>query len=134
MEYKVDFNHIGELQLVGIERDNLLNLIRASVFPIKFLSRLFYIQISCIQLNKVANLISQYWGLFLIYSSFINRLGLCYFINKKLLQFFHLLYKSICFCNLQGLISKIKSIIQRFKTHLKVLAVVSQKQRDFYGF
>jgi hypothetical protein len=43
MEYRVDFNRIRELQLVGIRRDNLFNLIGASVLPIKFLSRLFYI-------------------------------------------------------------------------------------------
>jgi hypothetical protein len=41
MEYGVDFNCIRELQLVGIRRDNLFNLIGASVLLIKFLSRLF---------------------------------------------------------------------------------------------
>jgi len=41
MEYRVDFNRIRELQLVGIRRDNFFNLIRASVLPIKFFSRLF---------------------------------------------------------------------------------------------
>ena len=41
MKYRVDFNRIRELQLVGIRRDNLFNLIRAGVLPIKFLSRLF---------------------------------------------------------------------------------------------
>jgi hypothetical protein len=41
MEYGVDFNRIRELQSVGIRRDNLFNLIRASVLPIKFLSRSF---------------------------------------------------------------------------------------------
>jgi hypothetical protein len=39
----VDFNRIREFQLVGIRGDNLFNLIRASVLPIKFLSRLFRI-------------------------------------------------------------------------------------------
>jgi len=48
MEYGVDFNRIRELQSVGIRRDNLFNLIRASVLLIKFLSRSFYIQISYI--------------------------------------------------------------------------------------
>ena len=43
MEYGVDFNRIRELQLVGIRRDNLFNLIRASILLIKFLSRSFYI-------------------------------------------------------------------------------------------
>ena len=43
MEYRVDFNRIREPQLVGIRRDNLFNLIRARILPIKFLSRLFYI-------------------------------------------------------------------------------------------
>ena len=43
MEYRVDFNHIREFQLVGIRRDNLFNLIRASVLLIKLLSRSFYI-------------------------------------------------------------------------------------------
>jgi hypothetical protein len=43
MEYRVDFNRIRELQLVGIRGDNLFNLIRASILLIKFLSRLFYI-------------------------------------------------------------------------------------------
>jgi len=41
MEYRVDFNHIRELQLVGIRRDNFFNLIRAGVLLVKFLSRLF---------------------------------------------------------------------------------------------
>jgi len=41
MEYRVDFNHIRELQSVGIRRDNFFNLIRAGVLPVKFLSRLF---------------------------------------------------------------------------------------------
>jgi len=41
MEYRVDFNRIRELKLVGIRRDNFFNLIRAGVLPIKFLSRLF---------------------------------------------------------------------------------------------
>jgi len=41
MEYRVDFNRIRELQLVSIRKDNLFNLIRASVLPIKFLSRSF---------------------------------------------------------------------------------------------
>ena len=41
MEYKVDFNRIKELQLVKIRKDNLFNFIRASVFLIKFLNRLF---------------------------------------------------------------------------------------------
>jgi len=48
MEYGVDFNRIRELQSVGIRRDNFFNLIRASVLPIKFLSRSFCIQISCV--------------------------------------------------------------------------------------
>ena len=134
MEYRIDFNCIRELQLVSIEGNNLLNLIRASILLIKFLSRLFYIQISYIQLNKVANLIGQYQGLFFIYYSFIDRLGLYYFINKELLQFFYLLYKSICFCDLHGLISKVRDITQGFKTHSRVLAVVSQEQGDFYSF
>jgi len=43
MEYRVDFNRIRELKLVGIRRDNFSNLIRADVLPIKFLSRSFYI-------------------------------------------------------------------------------------------
>jgi len=43
MEYRVDFNHIRELQLVGIRRDNFFNLIRAGVLLVKFLSRLFYV-------------------------------------------------------------------------------------------
>ena len=43
MEYKVDFNYIKELQSVGVRGDDLLNFIRASVLPIKFFSRLFYI-------------------------------------------------------------------------------------------
>jgi hypothetical protein len=43
MEYGVDFNRIRKLQSVGIKRDNLFNLIGASVLPIKFLSRSFYI-------------------------------------------------------------------------------------------
>jgi len=43
MEYRVDFNYIRELQLVGIRKDNFFNLIRASVLSIKFLSRSFYI-------------------------------------------------------------------------------------------
>jgi len=34
MEYRVDFNYIRELQLIGIIRDNFLNLIRAGVLPI----------------------------------------------------------------------------------------------------
>ena len=134
MKYRIDFNYIKELQLVGMGGDNLLNLIRASVLPIKFLNKLFYIQISYIQPDKVANLIGQYQGLFLIYYGFINRLGPYHFINKKLLQFFHLLYKSICFYNLQGLISKVKGITQGFKTYLKVLAIVSQKRGDFRSF
>jgi hypothetical protein len=41
MEYRVDFNRIRELQSVGIRRDNLFNLIGASVLLIKFLSRSF---------------------------------------------------------------------------------------------
>jgi len=41
MKYRVDFNSIRKLQLVGIRRDNLFNLIRASILLIKFLSRLF---------------------------------------------------------------------------------------------
>jgi len=48
MEYRVDFNRIRELQSVGIRRDNFFNLIRAGVLLIKFLSRLFYVQISCV--------------------------------------------------------------------------------------
>ena len=40
MEYRVDFNYIRELQLVGIKRNNLFNLIRFNIFLIKFLSRL----------------------------------------------------------------------------------------------
>jgi len=48
MEYRVDFNRIRELQLIGIRKDNFLHLIIAGVLPIKFLSRLFYIQISYI--------------------------------------------------------------------------------------
>jgi len=48
MEYGVDFNRIRELQSVGIRRDNFFNLIRASVLPIKFLSRSFRVQISCV--------------------------------------------------------------------------------------
>ena len=43
MEYRVDFNCIRELQLVGIRGDNLFDLIRAGVLLIKFLSRSFYI-------------------------------------------------------------------------------------------
>ena len=134
MEYKVDFNHIGELQSVGVGGDNLLNLIRASVLLIKFLSRSFCVQISCIQLDKVTNLIDQCQGSFLICYSFIDRLGPCYFISKELLQFFYFLYKFICFCDLQGLISKIRDITQGFKTHLRILAIVSQEQGDFYSF
>ena len=94
------FNRIRKLQLVSIGRDNLFNLIKASVFLIKFLNRLFCVQISCIQLDKVTNLVSWCQGLVLIYYGFINRLGLCYFISKELLQFFHLLYKFVCFYNL----------------------------------
>jgi len=41
MEYRVNFNRIRELQLVGIRRDNFFNLIKAGVLLIKFLSRLF---------------------------------------------------------------------------------------------
>ena len=41
MEYGVDFNRIRELQSVGMRRDNLFNLIRAGVLPIKFLSGSF---------------------------------------------------------------------------------------------
>ena len=134
MEYRVDFNCIRELQLVGVRGDDLLDLIGASVLPIKFLSRLFCVQISCIQLDKVTNLIGQYWGLFFICCGFIDRLGLCHFINKELLQFFYLLYKSICFCDLQGLINKVRGVTWGFKTHSRILAVVSQKQGDFYGF
>ena len=52
MEYGVDFNRIRELQLVGVGDNNLLNLL------IKLFSKLFYIQISYIQLDKVANLVS----------------------------------------------------------------------------
>jgi len=48
MEYRVDFNRIRELQLVGIRRDNFSNLIRAGVLLVKFLSRLFCIQIFCV--------------------------------------------------------------------------------------
>ena len=43
MEYKVDFNHIRELQLVKVRGDNPFNFIRASVLLIKFLNRLFRI-------------------------------------------------------------------------------------------
>ena len=57
MEYRVDFNHIRKFQLVSIRRDNLFNLIRAGVLLIKFLNRLFYVQIFCIQLDKVTNLV-----------------------------------------------------------------------------
>ena len=134
MEYRMDFNCIRELQLVGIGGDNLLNFIRASVFLIKFFSRLFCVQISCIQLNKVANLVGWCWGSFLIYYSFIDRLGPCHFVSKELLQFFYLLYKSICFCDLHGLISRVRGVTQGFKTHLRVLAVVSQEWGDFYSF
>ena len=134
MKYRVDFNRIGELQLVGMGEDNLLNLIQASVLPIKFLSRSFYVQISCIQPDKVINLVGQYQGSFLIYCGFIDRLSLCHFISKELLQFFHLLYKFICFCDLQGLINRIRGVTQGFKTHSRILAVVSQKQGDFYSF
>ena len=134
MEYKVDFNPIRELQSVSVEKNNFLNLIRASILPIKFLSRLFYIQISCIQPDKVTNLINQCWGSFFIYCGFIDRLGPYHFISKELLQFFYLLYKFICFCNLQGLINKIRGVTQGFKTHLKILAIVSQEQGDFYNF
>jgi len=45
MEYRVDFNCVRELWLVGIGKNNFFNFIRASVFLIKFLNRLFYIWI-----------------------------------------------------------------------------------------
>ena len=134
MEYKVDFNYIKKLQPVNMGGDNLLNFIRASILLIKLLNRLFCVQISYIQPDKVANLVSQCQGLFLIYYSFIDRLGPYHFVNKELLQFFHLFYKSICFCDLHGLINRVRGVIQGFKTYLRVLAVVSQKQRDFYSF
>ena len=41
MEYGVDFNRIRELQSVGVRGDDLLDLVRASVLPIEFLSRSF---------------------------------------------------------------------------------------------
>ena len=85
MEYGVDFNYIRELQLVDVKGDNFLNLVRASVLLIKFLSRLFYIQISYIQPNKVTNLVGWCWGLFLIYYSFIDKLGPYHLVNKELL-------------------------------------------------
>ena len=43
MEYEVDFNLIRELQSIGVREDDLLNLIKAGIFLIKFFSRLFYI-------------------------------------------------------------------------------------------
>ena len=43
MEYRVDFNYIKELQLVGIRRNNLFNLIKSNIFLIKFFSKLVYI-------------------------------------------------------------------------------------------
>ena len=86
--------------IVGVRGNNLLNLIRASVLLIKFFNRLFYIQISYIQLDKVTNLVGQYQGSFLICCGFIDKLGPYYFISKKLLQFLYLLYKFIYFYNL----------------------------------
>jgi hypothetical protein len=41
----VDFNRIKELQLVGVRRNNLFNLIGASILLIKFFSRLVCIYI-----------------------------------------------------------------------------------------
>ena len=46
----MDFNYIKKLQLVGIKGNNLLNLIRASVFPIKLFNRLFY----CYRLSVIS--------------------------------------------------------------------------------
>ena len=85
MEYGVDFNRIKKLQLVGIKRDDFFNLIRASVFLIKFLSRSVRIQISCIQPDKVTNLIDQCWGLVFICCGFIDRLGPGHCVSKELL-------------------------------------------------
>ena len=99
MEYRVDFNRIRKLQSVGVGGDNLFNLIRASVLPIKFLSRSFYIQISYVQPDKVTNLVGWCQGLFLICYGFIDRLSLYYFVSKELLQFFYLLYEFIYFYN-----------------------------------
>ena len=36
MEYRVDLNCIRKLRLIGIRRNNLFNLIRASILLIKF--------------------------------------------------------------------------------------------------
>ena len=134
MEYRVDFNCIRKLQLVGVRKNNLFNLIRASVLLIKFLSGLFYIQISYIQPDEVTNLIGQYQGLFFICYGFIDRLGLYYFINKELLQFLYLLYKFVYFYNLYGVISGVRNITKGFKTYLWILAVVNWEQGDFYSF
>ena len=134
MEYGVDFNRIRKLQSVGVGGDNLFNLIRASVLLIKFLSRLFYIQISYIQLDKVTNLVGRYQGLFLIYCSFIDRLGLYYFVSKELLQFLYLLYKFVYFYDLQGVVSGVRDIAKGFKTYSQILAVVGQERGDFYSF
>ena len=40
MEYRVDINYIRKLKPVGVKRNNLFNLIRASVLLIKFFSGL----------------------------------------------------------------------------------------------
>jgi len=85
VEYGVDFNCIRKLQPVGIRKNDFFNLIRASVFPIKFLSKLVCVQISCIQPNKVTNLIGWCWGLVFICCGFIDKLGLGYFVGKELL-------------------------------------------------
>ena len=88
--------------------------------------RFFYIQ-----LDKVTNLVGQCQGLFLIYHGFIDRLSLYYFISKELLQFLYLLYKFIYFYNLQGVISGARNITKRFKTHLQILALISQDRETF---
>ena len=85
MEYGVDFNRIRKLQPVGMRRDDFFNLIRASIFPIEFLGGLVCIQISCIQLNRVTNLVGRCWGMILVCYSFVDKLSPCYLISKELL-------------------------------------------------
>jgi len=85
MEYKMDFNHIRKLQSVNVGRNNFFNFIRASILPIKFLSRSICVQISYIQLDKITNLVNWCWSLVFIYRGFIDRLSPCHLISKELL-------------------------------------------------